>query len=652
MPRENRLPPANVAAPAPGTPAGSAGAAPPAPSGAPAPAAAPPAAGARPAMDFTQLPHPGRVMAEVWARIACHDDEDFEGGAGPEALQAVNRATAAFMARATGGFSPAALALAYMDWAMHLSMAPGKQAELAVKAWRKAARFGAYAIASTFDRNFPNCIGPLPGDDRFSAPVWQDWPFRFWYQAFLLNQQWWHNATHGVPGTAPHHEAVVAFAARQMLDMFSPSNAPFTNPEVIRRARETGGANFMNGARNLMEDLARKAAGQPRAGTEAFVPGETVAVTPGEVIFRNHLIEVIQYRAATASVAAEPVLIVPAWIMKYYILDLSPENSLVRYLVSKGHTVFCISWRNVTQEDRHLGFDDYRREGVMAALDAVNAIVPGQKTHAVGYCLGGTLLSIAAAAMARAGDDRLASVTLFAAQTDFTEPGELQLFVDPSELYTLESMMWDQGYLSAGQMAGAFEMLRSNDLVWSRVVHEYLMGERPAMNDLMAWNADATRMPARMHSEYLRRLFLDNDLAAGRYAVEGRPVSLLDVRVPLFVVGTERDHVAPWRSVYKIHQLTDTDVTFVLTSGGHNAGIVSEPGHKHRHYRLHETKHGELHLSPDEWVEATPPSEGSWWPAWEAWLSARSGGPASLPTLGGPGYPVLGPAPGTYVMQR
>jgi len=306
----------------------------------------------------------------------------------------------------------------------------------------------------------------------------------------------------------------------------------------------------------------------------------------------------------------------------------------------------------VTQEDRHLGFDDYRREGVMAALDAVNAIVPGRKVHAVGYCLGGTLLSIAAAAMARAGDDRLASATLFAAQTDFTEPGELQLFVDPSELYTLESMMWDQGYLSAGQMAGAFEMLRSNDLVWSRLVHEYMMGERPAMNDLMAWNADATRMPSRMHSEYLRRLFLDNDLAAGRYTVEGRPVSLLDIRVPLFVVGTERDHVAPWRSVYKIHQLTDTDVTFVLTSGGHNAGIVSEPGHKHRHYRLHETRNGELHLSPDEWVEATPPDEGSWWPAWEAWLSARSSGPVDLPQLGGPGYPVLGPAPGTYVMQR
>lgn len=631
-------------------------AAPPSPAGpealpAPKPADAPAAAVARPPMDFTQLPHPGRMMAEVWARLACHDDEDFDAGSGPDAFRAVDRAAAALAARATSGLSPASMTLACLDWWMHLAAAPGKQAELALKAWRKAARFGSYAIASSFDRNFPNCITPLPGDERFSAPAWQDWPFRFWYQAFLLNQQWWHNATHGVPGVAPHNEAIVSFAARQLLDMMSPSNSA-ANPEVIRRTRETMGMNVVQGTRNVLEDMARKATDQPPPGAEAFVPGETVAVTPGDVIFRNHLIELIQYRGATEVVDAEPVLIVPAWIMKYYILDLSPHNSLVNYLVSKGHTVFCISWRNVTQEDRNLGFEDYRRMGVMAALDAVNAVLPGRKVHAAGYCLGGTLLSIAAAAMARVADDRLASVTLFAAQTDFSEPGELQLFVDPSALHMLESMMWDQGFLSAGQMAGAFEMLRSNDLVWSRLVHEYLMGQRAPMNDLMAWNADATRMPYKMHSEYLRRLFLDNDLAAGRYSVDGRPVSLLNLRVPLFVVGTERDHVAPWRSVYKIHQITDTDVTFVLTSGGHNAGIVSEPGHKHRHFRIHETKLGDLHLGPDEWVEATAPQEGSWWPAWESWLAARASGKVALPTLGGPGYPVLGPAPGTYVMQR
>ncbi|MFG1345324.1 alpha/beta fold hydrolase [Xanthobacter autotrophicus DSM 431] len=584
--------------------------------------------------------------------MACQDDEDFEAGSGPATFRAVDRAAAALVARTTSGLSPAALALSFLDWWMHLAAAPGKQAELATKAWRKAARFGSYAIASSFDRTFPACIAPLPGDERFSAPAWQDWPYRFWSQAFLLNQQWWHNATHGVPGVAPHNEAVVSFTARQLLDMFSPSNFPFSNPEVIRRARETAGMNFVEGVRNALEDLAHKSADQPPVGAEAFQPGREVAVTPGEVIFRNHLVELIQYRGTTDTVDAEPVLIVPAWIMKYYILDLSPQNSLIRYLVSKGHTVFCISWRNVSEEDRGLGFDDYRREGVMAALDAVNAVLPGRKVHAAGYCLGGTLLSVAAAAMAKAGDDRLASVTLFAAQTDFSEPGELQLFIDPGSLHALESVMWDQGFLSAGQMAGAFEMLRSNDLVWSRIVHEYLMGQRAPMNDLMAWNADATRLPYRMHSEYLRHFFLDNDLAAGRYRVDGRPVSLLDIPVPLFVVGTERDHVAPWHSVYKIHQLTDTDVTFVLASGGHNAGIVSEPGHKHRHFRIHETKHRELHLGPDEWVEATAPTEGSWWPAWEAWLSARSTGKASLPMLGGPGYPILGPAPGTYVMQR
>ena len=299
--------------------------------------------------------------------------------------------------------------------------------------------------------------------------------------------------------------------------------------------------------------------------------------------------------------------------------------------------------------------DDYRRMGVMAALDAVGAIVPDRKVHATGYCLGGTLLSIAAAAMVRAGDERLASLTLLAAQTDFTEPGELALFIDHSQMHFLESMMWNRGYLSADQMAGAFQLLRSNDLIWSRLVHDYLMGERTPMIDLMAWNADTTRMPYRMHAEYLQRLYLDNELAAGRFMVDGRPAALQNIRVPMFVVGTERDHVAPWRSVYKIHQLTDTDVTFVLTSGGHNAGIVSEPGRPRRSFRVATKRTADAYLGPDEWSEAITPQNGSWWIAWAAWLAENSAKQrVSPPPMGAreKGYVPVADAPGTYVFQR
>ncbi|HRO60990.1 MAG TPA: alpha/beta fold hydrolase, partial [Burkholderiaceae bacterium] len=290
----------------------------------------------------------------------------------------------------------------------------------------------------------------------------------------------------------------------------------------------------------------------------AAIVGRDVGITPGKVVLKNRLIELIQYSPTTEVVHPEPILIVPAWIMKYYILDLSPHNSLVRYLVSQGHTVFCVSWKNPNSEDRDLGMDDYIDLGLRAAIDTVEATVPGQKIHATGYCLGGTLLSIGAAAMARDGDDRLATVTLFAAQTDFTEPGELALFIDDSQVSLLDARMAETGYLTAAQMAGAFQLLRSYDLLWSRIVSEYLMGDRASLNDLMAWNADATRMPARMHSEYLRRLFLNNDLAEGRYQVDGRLISMHDLRVPVFAVGTVKDHVAPWRSAFKLHSQIDT----------------------------------------------------------------------------------------------
>jgi len=574
---------------------------------------------------------------------------------GEEAFLAMDRAWLAALGTMTGGVSPAGVALASLDWWLHLAGAPGKRTELAVKAARKASRFWAYAAASAADPATEPCIKPLHGDQRFGHEGWHRAPFNLFAQGFLLTQQWWHNVTREVPGVDPHHEDVVSFIARQMLDVLSPSNHPLTNPEILERSLKEGGRNFLAGYRNWLQDVAHLAAGRPPAGAEDFAVGRDVAVTPGKVVLRNDLIELIQYAPATGTVHPEPLLIVPAWIMKYYVLDLSPQNSLIRWLVGQGHTVFCISWRNPGPEGRNLTLDDYRRQGVLAALDAIGAIVPGRAVHAAGYCLGGTLLAIAAAAMARGGDKRLASLTLLAAQADFSEPGELALFIDDSEMQMLDAMMWNRGYLASNQMAGAFQMLRSNDLVWSRLVHEYLMGERTPMTDLMAWNADATRMPYRMHSDYLRRLYLGNDLAAGRLTADGHPVRLHDIRIPAFAVGTESDHVAPWRSVYKLHDLTGGDLTFVLTNGGHNAGIVSEPGHPHRHYRIGIHRHGDASPSPEEWAAAATRREGSWWPEWSAWLVASGSGPQTAPPeTGAPsaGLPPVGDAPGRYVLQR
>ena len=565
-----------------------------------------------------------------------------------------DRSLHAAIARFTAGMSPASLVEAYSDWLTHLTYAPGKRAQLVDKAIRKAVRFanyaGRYAAGAA---KTESCIEPLPQDHRFVGEAWQKWPSNFIYQAFLLQQQWWYNATTGVRGVSQQHEKMVEFAARQILDMFAPSNFLLTNPEILSRTIASGGLNLVRGWQNLLEDGERAAGGKPPVGAEKFAVGRDLGITPGKIIYRNRLIELIEYAPTTATVRPEPILIVPAWIMKYYILDLSPHNSLVKYLTDQGFTVFMISWKNPGPQDRDMGLDDYRSLGVMSALDVINAVVPDQKVHAVGYCLGGTLLSIAAAAMARDGDERIGTLTLFAAQTDFTEAGELMLFIDESQVAFLEDMMWEQGFLDSRQMAGAFQMLRSNDLVWSRVVHDYLLGERQPMTDLMAWNADTTRMPYRMHAQYLRQLFLNNDLAEGRLLVGDKPVTVSDIRAPIFVVGTERDHVAPWRSTYKINLQTETDVTYLLTTGGHNAGIISEPGHDRRSFRVNTKRTDDRYLDPERFMMEVPSKEGSWWLEWVGWLNARSGAATTLPAMGAPraGYPPLGDAPGAYVLE-
>ncbi|MBS1191431.1 MAG: poly-beta-hydroxybutyrate polymerase [Rhodocyclaceae bacterium] len=563
----------------------------------------------------------------------------------------LDRQLHAWIGRLTGGVAPTALALAYFDWITHLATQPGKQQELAHNAARKVGHLVKFTTDCALRPGHEGCAELRQSDTRFRAEGWMAWPFNIYAEAFLLGEQWWQQATTTVQGVSQHHRDLLAFIARQLTDTCSPSNFPWTNPEVLKTTVTLGGANLAQGAAHAAQDAIRYLAGEKPVGADQYKPGKTVAVTPGKVIHRNRLMELIQYSPQTDQVYAEPLLIVPAWIMKYYILDLSPNNSVVRYLVEKGHTVFMISWINPGKEESEFGMSDYREMGIMEALQVVNTVVPGRPVHAVGYCLGGTLLSLAAANMARSNDHRLSTISLLAAQIDFEEAGELLLFIDEAQLSFLENMMSEQGYLDKNQLSAAFNLLRSKDLIWSRVVDEYLEGERQPMFDLMAWSADSTRLPFRMHSEYLRSLFLNNDLAEGRYMVNGEGIALTDIRASIFAVGTEKDHIAPWRSVYKVHLYTDTDVTFVLTTGGHNAGIISEPGRARRSYQMthHDAQHRYLHSG--HWQDTAPRYEGSWWPAWEKWLADRSSGKVVPPAMGAPGRGIhsLGEAPGRYV---
>ncbi|HCC0380699.1 TPA: PHA/PHB synthase family protein [Legionella pneumophila] len=545
------------------------------------------------------------------------------------------------LGKLTAGISPAALGTAYYSWFAQLLQSPGSMLRLAC-----------YPLlhANDYLYNLFKYDKPRDGKDvRFHTDNWGYYPWRLWAEQFLQFEDWCLQASGKIPGLPLHVKRTVTFSTRQILDALSPSNFVLTNPDLLQETIRSNGQNLIRGTELAFQDFLEKITGSPPAGVENFIPGKQVAVTKGKVVYSNHLIELIQYAPQTEKVYKEPILILPAWIMKYYILDLLPENSLVNWLVSQGHTVFIVSWRNPTKEDRNLGLDDYYRLGAMDAINAVSNAIPHSKIHLMGYCLGGTLALLTAAAMAHDQDNRLKTLSLLAAQGDFIDAGELLLFITKSEVSFLKSMMWEQGYLDTKQMSGAFQMLRTYDLIWSKMVQDYMHGTQRGMIPLLAWNADATRMPYKMHSEYLEKLFLNNDFAEGRFILDGKPVVGENIRIPAFVVSTEKDHVAPWKSVYKTHLLINSDITFVLANGGHNAGIVSEPGHEGRYYHIRERKKDSTYLDPKTWLKKAEFREGSWWIAWHDWLVIHS----SKKQLSAPKLDKKLPnAPGKYVLQK
>jgi polyhydroxyalkanoate synthase len=540
-------------------------------------------------------------------------------------------------------------ARAWQDWWLSLCSRPELPLALAHDAVARMTDSWRFALRAAAGQE----LAHGSADARFEHACWNHWPFNLYAHNYASLSEWSAQVLGSAGGISRDTALRLSFLQRQLLDASSPAHYLLTNPELLEQTRAESGANLLRGAQYWLEDLTRTVEGNPAPGTLNFRVGEAVAITPGKVVMRNELVELIQYSPQTPNVYAEPILITPAWIMKYYVLDLSPHNSLVRYLVEQGHTVFMISWRNPTAADHNLSMDDYLRLGLRAALDAVSAIVAARRVHLAGYCIGGTLLTIGAAALAREGDTRIASVTLFATQTDFSEPGELAVFISPSQLAALQLLMQRDGVLASERMSAAFALLRAGDLLWAPAINQYLRGERGSMNDLMAWNADGTRMPCRMHSEYLSRLYLHNELAAGTFTVAGTAVNLQQITVPMFVVGTETDHVAPWRSAYKTRSLTRSgDFSFVLTSGGHNAGIISGPVNPKRRHRILRWRDPTTAPSPDQYLAEAEVCAGSWWPTWQRWLAEHSSPEKIAPPPTGDsaaGYPPLCDAPGGYV---
>jgi polyhydroxyalkanoate synthase subunit PhaC len=553
----------------------------------------------------------------------------------------------------SGALDPLNIASAFFEMTQRLMSDPTSLVQAQLTLWQDYLRLWQNATQRFFTGSPANPVAaPAPGDRRFADAAWsENAVFDYIKQSYLLTAKWMQAIVHRVEGLDEKTARKVDFYTRQFVDAIAPSNFVLTNPEVLRTTIESGGENLLHGLEHLLEDLER---GKGRlmikmTDLEAFQVGRNIAVTPGKVVFQNDLLQLLQYEPTTEMVQRRPLLIIPPWINKYYILDLKPSNSFVKWAVEQGHTVFVVSWVNPDAQLHDKRFDDYMLEGPLAALDAIEQATGEREANVIGYCLGGTLLAATLAYMAAKGDKRFASSTYFAAMVDFTEAGELSIFIDEEQLHVLEDKMRQHGYLEGADMATTFNMLRANDLIWSFVVNNYLLGKEPFPFDLLYWNSDSTRMPATMHSFYLRSMYQENKLVEpGGITLNGVPIDLRQIKTPTFILSPREDHIAPWKSTYAATQIYGGPVKYVLSASGHVAGIVNPPTQRKYGY----WENSKRPKKPDDWLAGAAFTDGSWWPAWEKWIARHGGGKVKARVPGDGKLKVIEDAPGSYVQMK
>lgn len=542
---------------------------------------------------------------------------------------------------------------AFIDLTNKMMQDPTKLWEAQVQLWQDYANLWQTTTSKMLGGTPAPVAEAERGDRRFKDAAWDDnYVFDYVKQSYLLTARWMQQTVNDVDGLDDKTAKKVDFYTRQFADAMAPSNFVATNPEVLRATVESGGQNLLDGLKNLLGDLERGKGKLAISMTDydAFEVGENVATAPGKVVYQNDLMQLLQFSPTTEEVYRRPLLIMPPWINKFYILDLREKNSFIRWAVGQGFTVFVISWVNPDAKLAEKSFEDYMLEGPIAALDAIEQATGEAEANVIGYCIGGTLLSATLAFMAEKKDKRFKSATFFTTMVDFSEAGELSIFIDEEQIATLEKKMEKDGYLEGDSMATTFNMLRANDLIWSFAINNYLLGKEPFPFDLLYWNSDSTRMPSKMHSYYLRNMYQDNLLVKpGALTLGGVPIDISKNKLPTFILSTKDDHIAPWKSTYAATLIYSGKVTFCLAGSGHIAGVVNPPADKPKYGYWLNPKNEK---TPDAWFEGAEQHEGSWWPEWAKWMSKHGGGKVAARMPGDGKLKAIEDAPGSYVKSR